>query len=261
MLFRYVHSLRSAPSLCSLCLDRVKSQQHSFRPSNITSYLPERQSRQLHSKSFIPFSQLSQINVDLLSYKHHVLSRRSIHQTSPQNIGINMKKFGLKNGDSGFGVIKPEANVIGLVHPELMNRQRVRYPLMWLSCAYVIGLGTYLQFSNADFAYVYGIAIQVYPIFIITTMWYNSRCVGKIVLNDDSSATISHLNMYGRRVNQTVSLSDLKLMTKHDHKQVIGGKMLFIDWDKFKTNDKLWEYAIPAQKQRVLIADDMQKGR
>ena len=117
------------------------------------------------------------------------------------------------------------------------------------------------MYSNADYAPLLGAAVQFYPLFMITTMWYNARCVGKMVINQDTTVTVSHLNMFGRRVDRTVSQSDLQLMTKHDHKQFIGGKMLFIDWDKFKIDDRLWEHAIPAQKQRVLIADDMKKGK
>ena len=91
----------------------------------------------------------------------------------------------------------------------------------------------------------------------VATMWYNARCIGRIALNydDDHTATLSHLNMMGRRVDKVVPVSSLQLMTRHDHKQWIDDKLYYINWDHFKTNDRLWEYVIPAQKQRVLIPD------
>ena len=82
----------------------------------------------------------------------------------------------------------------------------------------------------------------------VATMWYNARTIGKIALNEDTTATISHLNMMGKRVDKVVPVSSLRLMTRHDHKQWIDNKLYYINWEHFKTNDRLWEYLIPAQK-------------
>ena len=171
------------------------------------------------------------------------------------------QKLSLKTPGHVYDPIQADSNVVGLVNPELMNRMKTRYPFMWLMVALVSGSGCLLLKSPEDLVRpIGGIAIGASALFV-ATMWYNSRNIGKIVLNKDATATISHLNMYGRRVDKIVPVKDLQLMTKHDHKQVIGKKMYYINWEHFKTNDQLWQYVVPAQKESILLPDYTDKKK
>ncbi|KAL5255305.1 hypothetical protein ACHWQZ_G014647 [Mnemiopsis leidyi] len=213
------------------------------RCSRCTRLLPAKLNNQLYK----PFKTISSNFPGSYQFSRTFLVQpsRTFHTT---------QKLSLKTPHV-YDPIKVETNVVGLVNPEMMNRMKVRYPVMWVMVALISGSGLLLLKHPEDLVRPIGVLAIVTSLLLVATMWYNARNIGKLALNQDATATISHLNMYGRRVDKIVPVSDLQLMTRLDHKQVIGKKMYYINWDHFKTNDSLWQHVIPAQKERVLLPD------
>ena len=213
-----------------------------------------------HHRNFSnQLSRTLQSSVIISQYPHRAIVQQS-SRTFHTSHTLQLSKSPATPRDP-FDPIVADDNVVGLVHPEMMNRMKTRYPMMWLLNSSMAGTGLLCFTSSNGMVPALGMVLIFSSLLFTATMWYNAMCIGKISLNQDTTATLSHLNMFGRRVDKTVPLSSLQLMTKLDHKQWIDGKLYYINWDQFKANDRLWENAIPAQKPHVLIPENVYRNR
>ena len=149
--------------------------------------------------------------------------------------------------------------VIGLINPDIMNRMRYRFMGSWIVNGTFISTGVASQMSVEPWIPLFGGVLQVTTVLIIGLNWYLTRSIGKLVLKEDNTITFSTVDWLGRRVDNSAKQSDLKKLTKQDHKQFIGkdDKLYFINWDEFKVNESLWNRLIPPAKQvNVMIPDD-----